>query len=621
MNNKNKYVYTTLHKHIIVMLYLSLLPGLGYIVLGWIHGILLPGLIWYIALVLVSIWGYRLYREFDYSLFGESELQSWHKRLSWFFYAIFTLWTLIFMLYSGETESHMHYIAIFTQLGSLVVAATLLYSDKRVLRPILLILTLPLTLYFLLIGEFYGYVLALFSVIFSWVLSYSASSSQKLLEQTNYQASHDQLTLLYNRHAFVDLLQRRVNEIQSTRSYAYMLLIDLDRFKGVNDMLGHHAGDALLQEVAKRLNERLEREESLIARVGGDEFIYLSKNFLERSEALKEANANAKKLLESLKMPYELSEHQAHISASIGISLLDRQTSDATSYIKEADTAMYEVKSQGRDGVILFNAQLSKKLSERLIIEQQLSLSLQNREIYLNYQPQFNNKKEIIGCEVLVRWKNSELGMVPPDRFILIAEQNGFIIPLGNYILEESLKTLIDWYLQGIRLEKFSINISSRQLFDPAFFESTVALCKRHLDAQLRSTLVFEITETHLIEDLDRAVSIIKELKKEIGVRFSMDDFGTGFSSLNYLQKLPIDEIKIDKSFVDALSEEANEQHMINIMFSIAEVFKLGLVAEGVETEQQFDYLLKRHCSAFQGYLLSKPLSNEDFRAAYQNNR
>lgn len=620
MNNKNKYVYTTLHKHIIVMLYLSLLPGLGYIVLGWIHGILLPGLFWYIALGLVSIWGYRLYKAFDYSLFGESELQHWHKQISLFFYTIFGLWTLIFILYSGETQSNMHYIAIFTQLGSLVVAATLLYSDKHVLRPILIILTLPLTIYFLLISEFYGYVLALFSIIFSWVLSYSANSSQKLLEQTNYQASHDQLTQLYNRHAFVDLLQRRANEIQSTNNFAYMLLIDLDRFKGVNDMLGHHAGDALLQEVATRVLDILKEEESLIARVGGDEFICLSKNFTERSEALKEANQKAKELLESLKQPYRLNEHQAHISASMGISLLDKNTSDASTYIKEADAAMYEVKGQGRDGVILFNAQLSKQLSQRLILEQKLALSLINREIFLNYQPQFNQNREIIGCEVLVRWQNAELGMIPPDKFILLAEQNGFIIPLGNYILEESLKAVMDWYLKGIRLQKVSINISSRQLFDPGFIESAIALCKRHLDAQLQSTLVFEITETHLIEDLDRAVAIIEELKKQINVKFSMDDFGTGFSSLGYLQKLPIDEIKIDKSFVDALNEKEDEQHMINIMFSIAEVFELGLVAEGVDTQEQYRYLRERGCKSFQGYHFSKPLSKEAFEALYLKN-
>lgn len=220
-----------------------------------------------------------------------------------------------------------------------------------------------------------------------------------------------------------------------------------------------------------------------------------------------------------------------------------------------------------------------------------------------------------------MRWKSEALGFVPPDKFILIAEQSGSIVKLGNYILEESLKTLIEWYLKGIRLEQFSINISSRQLFDPSFVEDTIMLCKRHLDEQLLSTLVFEITETHLIEDLSRVVGIINELKQHLGVKFSIDDFGTGYSSLGYLQKLPIDEIKIDKSFIDALSDKHRDQHMINIMFSIAEVFQLKLVAEGVETQEQFSFLKARNCDALQGYLLSRPLEKDAFERLYESDK
>lgn len=622
MNNKNKYIYTTLHKHIKVMLYLSLLPGLGYIMLGWLHGVLIPGLFWYTLLSFCSFWGYKLYNNFNYEILGESELAAWYSRVSYFFYGMFSLWTLIFMLYANETESNMHYIAIFTQLGSLVVASALLFADKHILRPILLILTLPLTFYFLFIGEFYGYVLALFSLIFSWVLSYSAKSSFLLLERINHQATHDQLTGLYNRHAFLDLLQRTVNDIQSTKEFAYIILIDLDRFKVVNDTLGHHIGDALLQEVTTRtLKITSQNQHSITARIGGDEFVYLSGKFTERSDALKEANTQAKELLESLREPYLLGSQVAHISASIGISLLDENALEVSEYIKEADAAMYEVKSHGRDGAILYNAQLSKKINERVLIEQHLKFAIEKKEIYLNFQPQFNLSKKIIGCEVLVRWKSEALGFVPPDKFILIAEQSGSIVKLGNYILEESLKTLIEWYLKGIRLEQFSINISSRQLFDPSFVEDTIMLCKRHLDEQLLSTLVFEITETHLIEDLSRVVGIINELKQHLGVKFSIDDFGTGYSSLGYLQKLPIDEIKIDKSFIDALSDKHRDQHMINIMFSIAEVFQLKLVAEGVETQEQFSFLKARNCDALQGYLLSRPLEKDAFERLYESDK
>ncbi len=596
------------------MTYLSLLPGIGYLILGWLHGVFIAGLFWYLLLLLCSLWGYKLYSSFEYDSLGESELSLWYSRVSYYFYAMFSLWALIFILYANETQSNMHYIAIFTELGSLVVATALLFADKHILRPVLVILTLPLTLYFLFIGELYGFVLAIFSLIFSWVLSYSAKSSFTLLERINHQASHDQLTGLFNRHSFVDRLQRAVNEIHTSKEFAYIILIDLDRFKGVNDTLGHHIGDALLQEVASRLQKICpQTEEQIAARVGGDEFVCLSDMFANRSDALKEANTKAGALLESLREPYELQGQIAHISASIGISLLDENTLDASDYIKEADAAMYEVKNHGRDGVILYNAQLSKKINERLLIEQNLKLALKKNEIYLNFQPQFNLKKEIVGCEVLVRWKNDQLGFVSPDKFIPIAEQTGFIVKLGNYILEESLKTLIDWYLKGIRLEQFSINISSRQLFDPSFVKDTIALCRRHLDTQLQKTLVFEITETHLIEDLSRVVSIINELKDALGVKFSIDDFGTGYSSLGYLQQLPIDELKIDKSFVDALTQKESEQHMINIMFSLAEVFELQLVAEGVETQEQFYFLKERDCDILQGYFLSRPLDKAAF--------
>ena len=617
-HEKNKYIYITLHKHILVMLYLSLIPGIGYIFLGWMSGVLLPALLWYTLLVLSSIWGRYLYREFDYARLGETELALWHKKVSWFYYLIFSLWALIFLLYANETQSKMHYIAIFTELGSLVVATTLLYSDKKILRPILFILTLPLSIYFLFIGELYGYVLALFSLIFSWVLAYSAKSSYTLLEKINHQANHDELTGLCNRHAFSDLLQRRANELYATQRYAYILLLDLDNFKGINDSLGHNIGDRLLEKVAQRVQKvaRL-REDSYVARVGGDEFIYLSAPFINRSEALKEANIVAKELLIKLKKSYTLETHEVYVSASIGITLLDANVSDANSCLKEADIAMYEVKSQGRDGAILFNAQLSKKLNERLLIEQKLKCATENGEIFLNFQPQFNIEKKVIGCEVLARWHNDVLGMVPPDRFIPIAEQNGEIVQLGNYILKESLKTFMDWYLKGVHLEQFSINISGAQLFAPSFVEDTIELCEYHLDAHLLSLLTFEITETHLIEDLQRVVAIITELKERIGVKFSIDDFGTGYSSLSYLQKLPIDEIKIDKSFVDALSEKENDQHMINIMFSIAEVFNLKLVAEGIETPEQLAYLEQRKCHIFQGYYLSKPLGCEAFEAFY----
>lgn len=604
-----------------VMLYLSLGPGIFYIILGWMNDLLVPALIWYIALIFVSIWGYLLHKEFDYSLLGESELRLWYKKLSRFFQLKFTLWAVIFILYAHETQSNMHYIAIFTELGALVVAATLLFADRHTLRPILIILTLPLTLYFLFIGEFYAYVLVLFSLIFSWVLYYSSKSSYDLLEITDYQARHDQLTNLFNRRAFIDLLQRTTNELDQKKYYSYMLLIDLDHFKSVNDTFGHNIGDKLLIEVANRLI-KMTKEGDVVSRIGGDEFVYLGATFSTHDDASQDAQERAHEMLSLLKESYLIDSHQIFISASIGISLLDQHSHDAHTFIKEADAAMYEVKSQGRDGAILFDEELSQKLQNHLAIEQRLHFALKNREIFLNFQPQFDAEKKIIGCEVLVRWISKELGFVSPDKFIPIAEQTGFMVPLGKYILEESVKILMDWYLKGIRLKKFSINISPRELFDHNFVEETIRICELHLDKQLCSTLVLEMTETHLVDDIARVTSIIEMLKERIGIGFSVDDFGTGYSSLSYIQKLPLDELKIDKSFVDEIQSKTKSQNMLDVIFTMADAFNLALVAEGVETQEQCDYLVSQKADIIlQGYLLSKPLNQEEFETLYFKNR
>ncbi len=610
--------YIFLRKQIPVIIGLSIIPGLGYIFLGWINDVVLPALFWYALTIVVSLAGYRLYIAYHPDRMNTEETKQWYTKISIFFVAIFSLWTVIFILYATEERGHLNYIAIFTQIGASVVASTLLASDKRLFTVTLLFLLVPLAIYFSLIGEFYGYILSLFTLVLLGVLYYASYSSYRLLETSSYQAAHDHLTGLYNRRYFIRFLEQKVKNLKHTKKFSYMMLIDLDHFKTINDSLGHDVGDILLQIVSSRLLRHI-GEDQLLARLGGDEFVVVSHEFNNREEALSNATTHANTLLNRLKEVFIIDQHHLYISASIGVEIIEKNTTSSNRLIKEADIAMYEVKAQGRDGVIIFNDELAKRIETHLQIERHLHRAIQNREISLVYQPQLNDNQKVIGCEVLVRWKNETLGVVGPDKFIPIAEQTGLIVELGNFILEESFKTFSSWTDKGIELEQFSINISVRQLFHGSFVQEVEKLTAIHLTPELTAKLIFEITETVLVEDIDKVVDVMKHLS-HLNINFSMDDFGTGYSSLSYLREMPVSELKIDQSFIANLEKDSSDQAMIVTILNMAKIFNLKVVAEGVETAEQLSFLHENNCHIFQGYYFSKPLIDDDFENFYKAN-
>jgi len=363
MNKQNFYGF--LQKQILWMIGLSLIPGLAYIALGWMHDVVMPALIWYSLVVLVSIWGWQLQRDFQLKEMEAKELKSWYRKLTLFFYIIFGLWTLAFLLYAGEVETKLHYIAIFTQIGASVVASTLLFSDRKLFFPVLLILILPLTVYFLLIGEFYGDVLSVFSLIFLGVLIYASDNSYNLIQENYYQAQHDALTGLYNRRYFVDHMDHVIKRVQFSKKCAYILLIDLDHFKTINDSLGHELGDKVLKKVTKRIKEYCE-DTHMIARFGGDEFTIVSNELYESENCQEIAYTFSKELLRIMKEPYVIDRHHLYISASIGVNSIENTSTQARQFIKEADIAMYQAKAQGRDGIIIFNDELAKQVAYNL---------------------------------------------------------------------------------------------------------------------------------------------------------------------------------------------------------------------------------------------------------------
>lgn len=609
--------YTFLHRQIPTMILLSLLPGLGYLFLGWLNNIFIPAFVWYLLVVVESAWGYHLYRTFDSDTMSENRRESWYRQLTWFFYIFMLLWVLIFLLYVRHDSQKLHYIAIFTEIGASVVAASLLASDRRLYKPSVLILMIPLISYFLLIGASYGYVLSAFACTLTWVLMYTANSTNHLLMQADYQATHDMLTGMYNRHFFIDHLQKRMNSLRDNAGFTYLLLLDLDHFKNINDSLGHDIGDLLLQQMTLRLEQQLPKD-TVAARLGGDEFIVVGGTFIDREICSQTAIQLSERLISNLKEAYLIEQHHLYISASIGVSVVSSRCDNANCFIKEADIAMYEVKANGRNGVFLFNDEMSDRVEKNIEIESLLHFALPNHEISLHYQPQVDSTGKVIGAEVLARWNNHKIGSVPPDKFIDVAEQTGLIIELGNHILETAFQTLQEWCDAGIELQQFAINISMRQLTHHTFVEQVEALLRHYHSGKMCGKIVFEITESVLAEDISRVIAVMHRLK-ECGIRFSMDDFGTGYSSLNYLNRLPINEIKIDRTFVGAIEQNEQNQAMVVTILKMAKIFKLRVVAEGVETAEQRDFLFSHGCNMFQGFYFSRSLPKDQFVAFYRN--
>lgn len=616
---KDKRFYCFLHRQIPIFILLSLLPGLGYLFLGWLNDVFTPALAWYLLIIAASIWGARIYRSFDFDAMSEQRRDRWYQQCVWFMYTFFLLWVLIFLLYVRQDSNKLHYIAIFTEIGASVVASTLLASDRRLYRPTIFLLMIPLIVYFFMIGEWYGYVLTAFACTLTWVLLHASDSTHQLLMQANHQATHDALTGLHNRQYFIDHLQKRMNSLNESREFSFLLLLDLDHFKTVNDSLGHDIGDQLLKIVVMRLQQHVPAS-CVIARLGGDEFIVSGNSFGNRSACERAALEISERLIRELKESYVIEQHHIYISASIGVSIISGRhaITNANSFIKEADIAMYEVKAKGRDGVFVFNDEMASRVEHHLEIERMLHFALANHEITLHYQPQLNREGRIVGAETLVRWSSPTLGSVPPAQFIPIAEQTGLIVELGTFILETGFQTLREWRDTGIEVDQFSINISMRQLTHHNFVALVEDMIQRHLDAGLSRKLMFEITESIVAEDINRVILVMSQLKAS-GIRFSMDDFGTGYSSLSNLNRLPLNEIKIDRAFINALSHHDGDRAMVTTILKMASILKLSTVAEGVETEAQLAFLMHHDCPIFQGYLYSMPLPKDQFVAYYRS--
>ena len=606
--NENINFYNFMHKQIVVVIALFVATGPGYLLMGFLYSTMLIEGLWFLFLLIVSMCGFRLYMSFDSSM-NIDEKDIWLNKVRLFMFSYFSIWTIMFVTYVMRDDINMHYIGIATQFGCAVVAATILASQKKLVISTVTSLMAPLAIYFVLIDQPYSYLLAFFTFVLTGVLLYAAKNTHDYLIKSRYQAYHDQLTSLGNRRYFTELLEASVQKNRD--KYTYLLLIDLDYFKTINDTLGHDVGDELLVEVSSRMKSLCRTYGNTVARLGGDEFCILSKAYPTDRECLYEAEIFSKQLLTELKHNYIIDGNNLFISASIGMSLINNPQLKASQFLKEADIAMYEAKNKGRDGVIIFNTDLASKIEAKLDIELMLNHAIEKGEIFLSYQPQVNVRNEVVGCEVLVRWNNHKLGMIGPDVFIPIAESTGYIVTLGEFILEESLKTLVEWHQKGLGLQQISVNISMRQLLHHGFIKSVTNLFKKYNISACDTKVIFEITESSTSDDIPKLIKVINHLK-EYNISFSMDDFGTGYSSLSYLREIPVDELKIDKSFISSLTD-THQALLVKTIIDISKNLNLSIVAEGVEEEYQKDFLSDLDCDLYQGFLFSRSVSKEEF--------
>ncbi len=441
-------------------------------------------------------------------------------------------------------------------------------------------------------------------------------SERKASEQRIHRlAYYDGLTQLPNRTLFQDRLYNSLQQAARHGDWVVLLFLDLDRFKPINDSLGHAAGDRMLKDVAARLAACVD-EDDTVARMGGDEFTFLLATCTDRDDALKRAIHAAECILQSLKMPFSLSGREFFVTASIGIALSPQDGGDLSQLMKNADTAMYHAKARGKNNFQFYQADMNARALERLELESDLRHALEQRQFVLHYQPQFlADGLTLAGVETLLRWQHPVRGLVPPGDFIPALEELGLIADVGDWILDEACRQIATWQAAGRSVPRVSVNLSARQFGDGAL-EQRIA---RTLQASgiSPSCLELELTESILMQEVGEAMRMLESLKR-LGLSIAVDDFGTGYSSLNYLKRFPIDVLKIDRSFVDGLPAGEQDAQITRAIIAMAHSLGMTVIAEGVETQAQLDFLREHGCDEVQGFLLGRPMPPDEVVASFE---
>ncbi|MFA7399708.1 MAG: EAL domain-containing protein [Sideroxydans sp.] len=432
-------------------------------------------------------------------------------------------------------------------------------------------------------------------------------------DKIKHLAFYDPLTQLPNRRLFIDRLQHALASSARSGRKGALLFIDLDNFKALNDTLGHDFGDMLLQQAAKHLESCL-RDGDTVARLGGDEFVVVLEDLSEQLiKATAQTEAIGEKILSALMQPYLLASHKHHCSASIGATLFNSDQQATDELLKQADIAMYQAKKAGRNTLRFFDPEMQANITARVSLEGELHKALEKQQFHLYYQIQVDSSHRPLGAEALIRWTHPERGLVSPIQFIPLAEETGLILSIGKWLLETACAQIKAWEQDALTRDLvLSVNVSAKQFRQSDFVAQVHEAIQRHAINPTR--LKLELTESMLVENIEEIIETMN-LLNEIGISISLDDFGTGYSSLQYLNRLPLDQLKIDMSFVRGMSVEGGDNAIVKTIIAMAHSLKLGIIAEGVETEEQRKLLASYGCHHYQGYLFSKPVPIAQFEA------
>ncbi len=451
----------------------------------------------------------------------------------------------------------------------------------------------------------------------SYVCFFTDISERKASEQRIHRlAYYDALTHLPNRTLFQDRLHTALQSAERQKSWVVLMFLDLDRFKPINDSLGHAAGDRMLKEMATRLLDCVDDDDT-VARMGGDEFTLLLQPRTSREIALNRAIHVAEQILASLVKPFVLEGREFFVTASIGIALSPQDGNELSQLMKNADTAMYHAKERGKNNFQFYQADMNASALERLELESDLRHALEQQEFILYYQPQFSGDgKRLTGAEALLRWRHPRRGLVPPGDFIPVLEELGLVVDVGDWVISEACRQLKAWHQAKVRVPKVSVNISARQFSDGQLGMRIATILK---DTGLPpACLELELTESILMREVSEAMQILDGLKN-LGLSIAVDDFGTGYSSLNYLKQFPIDVLKIDRTFVDGLPSGEQDAQIARAIIAMAHSLNLAVIAEGVETHEQLDFLREHGCDEVQGYLFGRPMPANSFEGQFSN--